>query len=225
MAWRRHRRHSKAPKNADPLNAFATPSSAQSAMAQSAAAKKKKKLARTPGPDHSAAATSAPPATSNDAARQAQNPLTPLYSLINENDTNPGVGPLRRTQNVLLIEPVIPIRLTPDFNLVTRWITPVIRQPALAPTRSVRSLARQPAAAGFLYACTSGGRVCLVRGPQFLASDRDREDVGNQQVGRRTDRRGVVGRGTSDCRRPCQQHVGRDSRVELDRGPCQSAVC
>jgi len=123
-----------APKNADPLNAIATPSSAQSVTTQSADAKKKKKPAPTPGPDHSAAATSAPPATSNEAARQAQNPLTPLYSIINENDTNPGVGPLRRTQNVFLIEPVIPVRLTPDFNLVTRWITPVIRQPALAST-------------------------------------------------------------------------------------------
>lgn len=121
------------PKNADPSNAIATPSSPHSAKAQSAGAKKKKPAA-TPGPVHSAAATSASPATSGDAARQAQNPLTPLYSIIIENDTNPGVGPLRRTQNVLLIEPVIPIRLTPDFNLVTRWITPVIRQPALAPT-------------------------------------------------------------------------------------------
>ena len=130
-----------APKNADPLIASATPSSAQSAKAQSTDAKKKKKPASTPRPDRSAAAMAAPPATSgNEAARQAQNPLTPLYSIINENDTSPGVGPLLRTQNVLLIEPVIPIRLTPDFNLVTRWITPVVRQPALAPT-SVRSSA------------------------------------------------------------------------------------
>ena len=117
--------------------AFATASSGQSApeKANSADAKKKKKPAPTARPDHSAAATSAPPATSDhDTAHEAQNPLTPLYSIINENDTNPGVGPLRRTQNVLLVEPVIPIRLTPEFNLVTRWITPVIRQPALAPS-------------------------------------------------------------------------------------------
>jgi hypothetical protein len=66
------------------------------------------------------------------AALQAQNPLTPLYSLLNENSTNFGVGPLDNTQNVLLVEPVIPIRLTPDFNLITRWITPIIRQPRLA---------------------------------------------------------------------------------------------
>jgi hypothetical protein len=96
---------------------------------------KEKEIGANAPPGSLAAAMAAPPATSdNAAARQAQNPLTPLYSIINENDTSPGVGPLRRTQNVLLIEPVIPIRLTPDFNLVTRWITPVVRQPALAPT-------------------------------------------------------------------------------------------
>lgn len=40
---------------------------------------------------------------------------------------------------MLLIEPVIPVRLTPDFNLVTRWITLVIRQPALASTVGLES--------------------------------------------------------------------------------------
>jgi hypothetical protein len=80
----------------------------------------------------SAAAMSASAATSQ--ALQAQNPLTPLYSIINEYDRNPGWGPLRRTQDVLLVEPVIPLRLTPDYNLVSRWITPVVWQPAVAPT-------------------------------------------------------------------------------------------
>ena len=113
------------------------------------------KTGAKPGPGHLAAAASAPPPTSNDAARQSQNPLTPLYSIINENDTNPGVGPLRRTQNVLLVEPVIPIRLTPDFNLVTRWITPVIRQPARAPTIGPEFGLGNPAAV-LLYASTQG---------------------------------------------------------------------
>jgi hypothetical protein len=120
-----------APQKADSISTFATPSSAQSVKAHSADAKKKKKPVPTPGPDHSAAA---PPAASENASHQAQNPLTPLYSIINENDTNPGVGPFHRTQNVLLVEPVVPIRLTPEFNLVTRWITPVIWEPALAPS-------------------------------------------------------------------------------------------
>jgi hypothetical protein len=65
-------------------------------------------------------------------ALKTQNPLSPLYSLLNENSTNFRFGPLNKTQDVLLVEPVIPIRLTPDFNLVTRWITPLIWQPRLA---------------------------------------------------------------------------------------------
>ena len=115
-----------------------SPALADSAVANkshSAVAKKKKKPAPTPDPAPSVASTPAPSTSSaTNSAQQAQNPLTPLYSIINENDTNLGVGPLRGTQNVLLVEPVTPIRLTPDFNLVTRWITPVIREPALAPS-------------------------------------------------------------------------------------------
>jgi hypothetical protein len=127
--------------------AFATPSFAQSASetpssaqpapakAHSSVAKKKKKPAPTPDPAPSAAATPARSAGSgNSQATDAQNPLTPVYSILNQNDTNFGVGPLRGTQNALLVEPIIPIKLTPDFNLVTRWITPVIREPALAPS-------------------------------------------------------------------------------------------
>ena len=120
------------PNKADSISASATLSYAQSAKAQSADAKKKKKPAPKPAANPSAVAMPASPPTSYGAALQAQNPLTPLYSLLNENSTNFRMGPLERTQNVLLIEPVIPIRLTPDFNLITRWITPVIWQPRLA---------------------------------------------------------------------------------------------
>lgn len=118
-----------APNKANSISASATLSSAQSAKAGSADAKKKKK----PAPNPSAAAMPASPTSSFTAALQAQNPLTPLYSDLNENSTNPGVGPLRRTQNVLLVEPVIPIRLTPEYNLITRWITPVVWMPELVP--------------------------------------------------------------------------------------------
>jgi hypothetical protein len=48
---------------------------------------------------------SAPPTTSFGAAIQAQNPLSPVYSLLNENSTNFNMGPLERTQDVLLVEP------------------------------------------------------------------------------------------------------------------------
>ena len=123
-----------APSDSNSTSTSATLSSAQPAKAQSADAKKKQKPAPKPDPGPAAAAPSASPGNSVAAALQAQNPLTPLYSLLNENSTNLGMGPLHETQDVLLVEPVIPIRLTPDFNLITRWITPVLWMPTLAPS-------------------------------------------------------------------------------------------
>ena len=121
------------PNKADSISASATLSSAQSAKAHSADAKKKKKPAPKPDPNPSAAAISAPSQASDTAqGTQAQNPLTPLWGVINENYTNFSMGPLHKTQNVLVVEPVFPLKLTPDWNLVTRWNTPITSMPRLA---------------------------------------------------------------------------------------------
>lgn len=73
-------------------------------------------------------------AQSGDDLRQAaQNPVADLISLPFQNNTNLNVGELDHTQNVLNIQPVIPITLNQDWNLITRWIMPVIDQPSLFP--------------------------------------------------------------------------------------------
>ena len=121
------------PNKAHSISASATLSSAPSAKAHSADAKKKKKPAPKPDPKPSAAAMPAPSqASENSQATQAQSPLTPLWGVINENYTNFGMGPLHKTQNILIVEPVIPLKLTPDWNLITRWNTPITSMPRLA---------------------------------------------------------------------------------------------
>jgi hypothetical protein len=62
-------------------------------------------------------------------AQAAQNPVGDLISVPLQNNTNFGFGPYDRTQNVLNIQPVIPISLGSDWNLITRTIFPVITQP------------------------------------------------------------------------------------------------
>ena len=41
------------------------------------------------------------------------------------------VGRLDKTQSVTNIQPVVPIKLGHDWNLVTRWILPIVYQPPL----------------------------------------------------------------------------------------------
>ncbi len=65
-------------------------------------------------------------------ARQTQNPVANLISLPGQNNTNFGLGPNDRTQNVLNIQPVIPFGLGANWNLITRVIAPLITQPDLA---------------------------------------------------------------------------------------------
>jgi hypothetical protein len=66
-------------------------------------------------------------------AKQAQNPIASLISVPFQNGTTFGVGENSRVQDTLLIEPVIPFKLTSDWNLITRTIVPLIDQPTLGP--------------------------------------------------------------------------------------------
>jgi len=69
-------------------------------------------------------------------AKLAQNPIGNLISVPFQDNLNLNTGPLKLNQNVLNIQPDIPISLSPDWNIITRTIIPVISQPAFDPSGS-----------------------------------------------------------------------------------------
>ena len=71
--------------------------------------------------------------SAEELAKLAQNPVGNLISLPFQNNTNLNVGPEKGTQNILNIQPVIPISVNDDWNLITRTIVPVISMPSLYP--------------------------------------------------------------------------------------------
>ncbi|MDN5940249.1 MAG: hypothetical protein L0H94_00075 [Nitrospira sp.] len=72
--------------------------------------------------------------SSTDLAKKTQNPVADLISIPLQNNMNFGIGPNNRMQNVLNVQPVIPINLNSEWNLITRTIMPIIKQPTLATT-------------------------------------------------------------------------------------------
>jgi hypothetical protein len=66
-------------------------------------------------------------------AKETQNPVANLISVPFQNNFNFGIGPNDATQWVLNVQPVIPITLNKDWNLITRTIMPIINQPSFAP--------------------------------------------------------------------------------------------
>ena len=71
--------------------------------------------------------------SAEDLAKIAQNPVGNLISVPFQENAYFNVGPLDGTQNVLNIQPVIPISISDDWNIITRTIIPIIWQPAFAP--------------------------------------------------------------------------------------------
>ncbi|MDD5268726.1 MAG: hypothetical protein PHO08_16620 [Methylococcales bacterium] len=59
-------------------------------------------------------------------AKKTQNPVADLISVPIQNNFNFNVGPYNQTQTVMNIQPVVPIKLNDDFNLITRTILPVV---------------------------------------------------------------------------------------------------
>jgi hypothetical protein len=72
--------------------------------------------------------------SAEELAKLAQNPVGNLISLPFQNNTNFNVGPESGTQNILNIQPVIPISVDKDWNIITRTIVPVIWNPSFGPT-------------------------------------------------------------------------------------------
>jgi hypothetical protein len=65
-------------------------------------------------------------------AKATQNPVANLISVPFQNNFNFGIGPNDATQWILNVQPVIPITLNKDWNLITRTIVPIINQPSPA---------------------------------------------------------------------------------------------
>jgi hypothetical protein len=78
--------------------------------------------------------TPAAAANADELRKEAQNPVASLISVPVQNNNNTGINPGYRTQDVLNIQPVIPLKVNDNWNLIIRWITPLIYQPLPVPS-------------------------------------------------------------------------------------------
>ena len=89
-----------------------------------------------------AGSSTAPAAPASEGSQEsaakdaAQNPVAHVISIPLQNNTYFNVGQYQRPVNALLVEPVMPFRLTKDWILITRTIIPLIYLPRVSPTQS-----------------------------------------------------------------------------------------
>jgi len=69
--------------------------------------------------------------SATELAKKTQNPVADLISVPFQNNFNFNTGEKDATVYILNVQPVIPIHLNHDWNLITRTIMPIINQPSL----------------------------------------------------------------------------------------------
>jgi len=123
-----------------------------------------------------APAASAAPATDaaalEKARKAAQNPIASMISVPFQENWNFGIGPADRVQNVFLIQPVIPVGLGEHWNLITRWVTPIVYQPYAIPQPSAPPIQTGAYGLGdiqpqFYFSPKTGKAVTWGAGPLF----------------------------------------------------------
>ena len=77
--------------------------------------------------------------SAEELAKIAQNPVGNMISVPFQNNANLNFGPEKGTQNILNIQPVIPIEVDKDWNIITRTIIPLIWMPSLGPDTPAKS--------------------------------------------------------------------------------------
>jgi len=90
-----------------------------------------------------AVAASAQPGEAHDTeglAKASQNPIANMISLPFQSNTNFNTGPFNRAQEVFNIQPVVPMPVSPDWNVISRTIVPLMSQPSPAVDSSTNGI-------------------------------------------------------------------------------------
>jgi hypothetical protein len=100
--------------------------------------------------------------------KAAQNPVASLISVPVQNNLNFGIGPDDRTQNVLNIQPVIPVRVSENWNLITRFITPIVYQPTVSQPINQGANGLGNLNPAFFLSPSKASKIIWGAGPQFV---------------------------------------------------------
>ena len=139
-------------------------------------------LAALPAWAQQAPATPAPAADSAaELAKQLANPIASLISVPFQSNWDVGIGSANGSKRVLNIQPVVPFKLSEDWNLITRYIVPIASQFDVTSASTSESGLGDAVVTAFLS--PSKGGITWGVGPAFLIPTATDDALGSGKLG------------------------------------------
>ena len=120
--------------------------------------------------------------SAEELAKAAQNPVANMISLPFQNNTNTGIGANDETQNIMNIQPVWPVTINEDWNLITRTIVPIVSQPDILTGEGRVNGIGDTTFTAFLSPKNSGD-ITWGAGPVFLLPTATDDTLGSEKWG------------------------------------------
>jgi len=124
-----------------------------------------------------------PVKTAEELAKELSNPIASLISVPFQNNTDLGIGQYKGAKNTLNFQPVIPIRLAPKLNLITRVVLPFITQYNVTNEGSYQSGLSDAVASAFFSPAVSKNGLTWGVGPVFLIPTATDSMLGTKKFG------------------------------------------
>src|SRR5690606_9277873 len=109
-----------------------------------------------------------PVVSAEELARKLSNPAASLISMPFQNNTDVGIGEFNGSRNTLNFQPVVPIKINPKLNLITRVIIPIVSQQNITSENVKQSGVADAVLSGFFSPAESRNGFTWGAGPVML---------------------------------------------------------
>lgn len=128
-------------------------------------------------------AVNAPSQSAQELADELSNPVASIISVPFQNNTDWGIGKYNGSKNTLNFQPVIPIRLSSDLNLITRYIVPIVAQSDVAGENTQEFGLSDATVSGFFSPSHPKNRLTWGAGPALLIPIATKDYLGTKKFG------------------------------------------
>jgi hypothetical protein len=111
------------------------------------------------------------------------NPVANMISMPFQNNSDWGIGAHRGSKNTMNFQPVVPMRLSPKLNLITRLVLPFVSQRNITDAASSQVGLSDATLTGFFAPSQSRNGMIWGAGPAFLIPTATNDYLGTKKFG------------------------------------------